>query len=134
DLLETTDHLTRQAERFQGFELGVLGLLDKALPTAIEAADWPRFLRFAATALHLSGLAYELADPELLAALARSGRIDLARDAAGRLSDPWLRIEALAAVAVGAGAADAFAAEEVLSVLRDTIERTQVPPRGPVRP
>lgn len=134
DLLETTDHLTRQAERFQGFELGVLGLLDQALPTAIEAADWPRFLRFAATALHLSGLAYELADPELLAALARSGRIDLARDAAGRLSDPWLRIEALAAVAVGAGAADAFAAEEVLSVLRDTIERTQVPPRGPVRP
>ncbi len=130
-LLEETDHLARQAERFGGFEQSVFDLLEHALPLAIAAADWPRFLRFAATALHLSGLADGLAESELLAALARSGRGNLAIDAARRLPEPWQRVEALAAVASGLASEDLR--EPALSVLRETVESIQLPPRDPDR-
>lgn len=100
-LLETKPFLADQAERLGGFQPSGDSLETYALPAAIEAQDWDRFLHYAALALNLRGLAEDLAEPEILRALARDGRTSLALDAAGRLSDPLRQAEGLAAIASG---------------------------------
>jgi hypothetical protein len=100
-LLETKPFLTDQAEALHGFQTSGADLETYVLPAAIAAGEWPRFLRYAALALNLRGLAESLAEPEILRALAGVDRADLALDAAGRLPDPLLQVQAIASVAAG---------------------------------
>lgn len=101
DLLETKPFLADQVEGLRGFQASGDDLENHALPAAITARDWQRFLHYAAVALNLRGLAEDLAAPEILRALVRAGRIELALDAAGRLPDLFGQVQALAAVASG---------------------------------
>ena len=65
------------------FDLGVLdlaaGQLERyVLPAAVRFGEWKHFFRYLLTAANLRGLARALDDPEILRALARSGRLLLA--------------------------------------------------------
>lgn len=120
DLLETTPFLADQVEGLRGFQASGDDLENHALPAAIAARDWQRFLHYAAVALNLRGLAEDLAAPEILRALARAGRADLALDAAGRLPDAFGQAQALAAVA--SGCEDATTREKVLRQLEGRLD------------
>jgi len=121
-LLETKPFLADQAEQLGGFQASGADLETYALPAAINAGDWKRFLHFSALALNLRGLAEDLAAPEILRALARSGRtsLDLALDAAGRLADPFRQARALAAIA--SGCEDGPARQDVLRELEGRLD------------
>jgi hypothetical protein len=99
DLLETKPFLADQADHFGGFEPSGADVERYAVPAAIRLADWSRFLRYASLALNLRGLAESLAEPDILRALVRDGRLGLARDVADRLSDPLRRAQARSVLA-----------------------------------
>jgi hypothetical protein len=120
ELLETKPFLADQVEGLRGFQASGDDLENHALPAAIAARDWQRFLHYAAVALNLRGLAEDLAAPEILRALARAGRADLALDAAGRLPDPFGQVQALAAVA--SGCEDGPARQAVLRELEGRLD------------
>jgi hypothetical protein len=124
-LLDTKPFLSDQAERLGGFQACGDDLESFALRAAIVAEDWNRFLHYAALALNLRGLAEDLAEPEILRALARNGRLPLAIDAAGRLPDPLRRAEGFAAVA--SGLADDPRREEALGLLLDILDKVAAP-------
>jgi len=98
-LVEKPGFLSRQAEVCSGFEQSGEDLEQRALPAAIEAGEWDRFLHFALLAINLRGLAEAMAEGPVLRALARADRFDLAEDAVARLSDPARRAAALASLA-----------------------------------
>jgi hypothetical protein len=120
DLLEKKPFLADQVEGLRGFQASGDDLENHALPAAIAARDWQRFLHYAAVALNFRGLAEDLAAPEILRALARAGRIDLALDAAGRLPDSFGQAQALAAVA--SGCEDGTTREKVLRLLEGRLD------------
>jgi len=120
DLLETKPFLFDQVEGLGGFQASGEDLEAHVLPAAIEAQAWPRFLRFATLALNLRGLAEDLAAPEILRALARDRRVDLALDAAGRLPEPLRQAQALASIA--ATSPDASTRDEVLRQLAGRLD------------
>src|SRR3954466_3088689 len=99
DLLETKPFLADQADHFGGFEPSGADVERHAVPAAIRLADWNRFLRYASVALNLRGLAESLAEPDILRALVRDGRLRLARDVVDRLSDPLRRTQARSVLA-----------------------------------
>jgi hypothetical protein len=103
--LEWPDFLSRQAEACGGFEQTGEDLERRALPAAIAAAQWERFLHYALLAINLRGLAEDMSDEPVLRALARSGRFDLAEDAVARLSEPARRAAARAILAAACGPA-----------------------------
>lgn len=99
ELIESCPFLADQVEFLGGFELAGKDLEEHAIPSAVEIVDWKRFLHYASLALNLRGLAESLAEPEILRALARGGRQDLALDIVGRLADPLRRAGARAILA-----------------------------------
>jgi hypothetical protein len=132
--LEWPDFLSRQAEACGGFEQAGEDLERRALPAAIAAEDWDRFLHFALLALNLRGLAEAMAEEPVLRALARSGRFDLAEDAVARLSEPARRAAARAVLAAACGPGSyrfgglARAAAEDLDAIA---EGAEIEPRAP---
>ncbi len=122
NLLETKPFLAGQAEALGGFQASGGDLETYALPAAIEAPDWQRFLHYAALALNLRGLAEDLAEPAILRALALHGdtSLRLALDAAGRLTNPFRQARALSAVA--AGCEEGLAREDVLRQLEGRLD------------
>lgn len=98
-LIEQRGFLAGQADFFGDFGQTGVDVEGFLLPAAIAAADWNRFLRYAAVALNLRGLAEDLEEPEILQALVREDRKELALDLAGRLVDPLRRAAALAVIA-----------------------------------
>lgn len=122
ELLETKPFLADQVEGLGGFQASGGDLEAYALPAAIEAPDWQRFLHYAALALNLRGLAEDLAEPAILRALALRGdaSLHLALDAAGRLADPFRQARALAAVA--SGCLDGAARQDVLRQLEGRLD------------
>lgn len=98
-LIEEKPFLADQADYFRGFERSGEDIERHALPATIQLGDWDRFLRYATLALNLRGVAESLAEPDILRALVRGGRLDLARDVVGRLADPLRRAEARAVLA-----------------------------------
>lgn len=99
ELLEQRGFLAGQADFFGDFGRTSEDVETYVLPAAIAAADWNRFLRYAAIALNLRGLAEDLAEPEILQALAQGDRRKLALDLAGRLAEPLRRAAAFAVIA-----------------------------------
>jgi hypothetical protein len=99
DLLEEKPFLADQADHFGGFEQSGADIEQHALPAVIRQGDWNRFLRHATLALNLRGVAEALAEPDILRALVRGGRLNLARDVVDRLADPLRRVEARAVLA-----------------------------------
>lgn len=128
-LLETKPFLADQAERLGGFQPSSDDLETYVLPATITCEDWDRFLHYAAIALNLRGLAEDFAAPEILRALARSGRVSLALDAAGRLPDPLRQAEALAALVSSLPPGSQRAA--AVALLNDRLE--ELPASPPAR-
>ena len=98
-LIDEGRHRVQQAVHFESFDRPGADLEQHALPAAIEKGDWERFSRYTLMATNLRGLAEELADEEILNALARQGQSRLAAGLAGQLSDPLRRIWARAILA-----------------------------------
>jgi hypothetical protein len=117
--LDWPDFLSRQATACGGFEQTGEDLERRALPAAIAAAEWERFLHYALLAVNLRGLAEDMSDEPVLRALARSGRFDLAEDAVARLSDPARRAAARAILAAACGPASERFGGLVKSVAAD---------------
>jgi hypothetical protein len=103
ELVEQGGFLAEQADHFGGFQRPGEDVEDYVLPAAIAACDWERFVHFAALAANLRALAEDLADPNILRALASADREVLAQDLAGRLADPLRRAEAQAVIADACG-------------------------------
>ncbi|HSK79198.1 MAG TPA: hypothetical protein VLQ45_22280, partial [Thermoanaerobaculia bacterium] len=120
DLLETKPFLADQAEQLAGFQASGDDLETYVLAAAMEAGDWRRFLHYASVALNLRGVAEDLAAPEILRALARTGRAGLALDAAGRLPDPFRQAQALASIA--AASLDISTRDDVLRELENRLD------------
>lgn len=99
ELVEQSGFLADQADYFGGFQHPGEDVENHVLPAAITTQDWERFVRFASVAANLRALSEDLVDPEILAALARSGRDALALDLAARLTSPVRRAEARAIIA-----------------------------------
>lgn len=124
ELVEKRGFLAHQADFLKAFGRTSEDVETFLLPAAIAAGAWDRFLHFAALALNLRGLAEDLAEPEILGALARSEHehaIKLALDAVGRLIGLWDQAEALAAVAAGCPASNPRR-KEVLDLLCDRLD------------
>lgn len=103
ELVEQSGFLADQADYFGGFQHPGEDVESHVLPAAITTQDWERFVRFASVAANLRALSEDLVDPEVLAALARSGRDALALDLAARLTSPVRRAEARAIIAASCG-------------------------------
>lgn len=99
DLLEKPGFLARQAEVCGGFQQASIDIEQHALPAAITAWEWDRFLHYALLAINLRGLAEAMAAEPVLRALVRGGRFDLAEDTVAQLPDPARRAAALAGLA-----------------------------------
>ena len=99
ELLEQRGFLAGQADFFGDFGRTREDVETFILPATLAAGDWNRFLRYATVTLHLRGLAEALTEPEILEALAQSGRLKLATDLAGRLAEPLERAAALSVIA-----------------------------------
>ncbi len=98
-LMDGGEHRVRQARFFESFNQSATDLEQHALPAAIELQDWERFSRYTLIATNLRGLAEELADEEILRALASQGQRRLAAGLATQLADPLRRIWARAVLA-----------------------------------
>jgi len=98
-LVDERGFLAEQATLFSSFERPTTDLEQHALPAAIEAEDWERFSRYTLIATNLRGLAEELADEEILRALALQGQGRLAAGLAAQLADPLRRTWARAVLA-----------------------------------
>ena len=99
DLLEEKPVLADQADHLGGFEPSGADVEQHAIPATIRLGEWDRFLRYASLALNLRGLAEGLAEPDILRALVREERFNLARDLVDRLADPLRRAEARSVLA-----------------------------------
>jgi hypothetical protein len=91
NLVDCRGFLARQADHFGDFGRTSEDVENFLLPNAIAAKDWDRFFQYATIALNLRGMAEDLATPEILTALARTGRGTLAEDSASRIPDPLRR-------------------------------------------
>jgi hypothetical protein len=113
--IERESYLARQVEHFRGFRQTSEDLESFVLRAAVEEEDWSRFLRYAAVALNLRGLAEDLAEWTILRALVQDGQLELATDLARSVSDPLQRVVAQAAIV---SACDPASARRMLSELR----------------
>lgn len=98
-LVDEKGFLADQAKVFSSFERPTSDLERNALPATIEVQDWERFARYTLMAANLRGLAEELAEEEILCALARQGQDRLAAGLAAQLADPLRRTWARAVLA-----------------------------------
>lgn len=98
-LIDEHGFLAAQADHFQSFGRSSEDLERYLLPALIGQRDWQRFLHYALVAANLRGLAESLAEPEILEALVRSGRPELAESLAGQLAAPGARARARAVLA-----------------------------------
>jgi len=129
DLVDQRGFLARQADHFGEFGRTGEDIENHLLPAAIEAEDWNRFVQYAAIALNLRGMAEDLAEPEILSALARSGQIRLADDSASRIPDPLRRAAARAVIAAEQRNADSLFRQQLEAIERD-LEAPLAPPAG----
>jgi hypothetical protein len=129
-LIEKPGFLAEQAEECGGFGQSGEDVEQRALPAAIEAREWERFLHYALLATNLRGLAEAMAEGPVLQALARDHRFDIAEDAVARLSDPARRAAARAALA----AACERGGERFLELLRRIEEDLEDGAGGPTLP
>ncbi len=129
--LESSSYLAEQADYFEGFTVTAENLETYVLAAAIQVGDWPSFLRFGAVAQNLRGVANDLADEEMVVALARGGRFDLASDAADRIADTWFRAQAWSALAA---LADGEQNEDLGSLLTGTRAQLDTPGSAPYDP
>ncbi len=124
--LEADDFLARQAERPGGFELGAYQLEHFVLPATADLGDWERYFRYLLTAATLRDLARTLDDPEILRALARSGRLDLAEALVVELPEPAVRARGWAVLAAVHSPADPVF-ERLLRALRGELDAIPEP-------
>ena len=113
--LDKDDYLARQAAHFKGFRQTGEDLESFILPATIEKGEWKQFVRYAAVALNLRGLAEDLADWTILRALVQGEQTELALDLVRGVSDPLRRVLARAAIA---SASDSATAWRMLSEMR----------------
>lgn len=102
DLFRQVDQrgfLAGQVTHFQRFDQTAQDLETHILPAVVRLGDWPRYVHYFLVAANLRGLAEALAEPEILAALARSERHEFALEIAARLPDPERRARARVAIA-----------------------------------
>jgi hypothetical protein len=118
-LIDRGEHRVRQARFFESFNRPGTDLEEHALPAAIELQDWERFSRYTLIAANLRGLAEELADEEILRALARQGQSRLAAGLAAQLADPLRRAWARAVLAAASEGADRA---ELVRNVRDELD------------
>lgn len=116
----------RQAELFGSFERTIEDLETRLLPRLTERRDGERFLRWGQAAANLRGLAVTLEGGEVLPALARSGRLGLARTLATQLPGPLRRARALAGIAAADGLPER-AVGLLLEELRGDLDEAAVP-------
>ena len=119
ELVEQRGFLAEQADYFGGFQRPGEDVEKHVLPAAIIAGDWERFVRFAAVAANLRALAEDLADPDILRALASGGREALARDLAIRLTNPVRRAAAHAVIAAACGQGHPACGEFLREIAQD---------------
>ncbi len=89
--IEKLPFFAEQANCSGGFRRGSEDIEAYILPLALKTGDWDRFLRYSSLAINLRRIADDLAEPDLLPALARHDHRPLALDAAARVSDPVQR-------------------------------------------
>lgn len=109
-----------QANGSGGFRLGSEDLEKHILPLALQNGDWERFLRYSSLAINLRRIADDLAEPDLLPALARNGHRQLAFDAAARVADPVRRALGWASLAASLDPDDADR-KDLLDLVRNDL-------------
>ncbi len=124
--VESQGHFDRQAEHFGNFEQTSEDLETHCLPAIIELEDWDRFVHYGLIAANLRGLAEALAEADVLAALTRHGRLDLAESLIDRLSDRARRARARAAVA-GALSGNPLAFDRLADRLLQDLDTASAP-------
>ncbi len=110
--------LVQQAECFHGFAQCSTDLEQHALGGTVELGDWDHFVHYALLALNLRGAAEALDDDEILRALVRQERRELAENIAMQLSDPDRRA---AARAVLGDCSQGAARSELVRQVRDDL-------------
>ncbi|HSK79038.1 MAG TPA: DMT family transporter, partial [Thermoanaerobaculia bacterium] len=86
--IEKHPFFAEQATCSGGFLRGSEDIEKHILPLVLQTGDWERFLRYCMLAINLRRMADDLAEPDLLPALARHGHWRMASGAAARISDP----------------------------------------------
>lgn len=99
ELIDDQAFLAEQADYFDGFQECSATVERYAIPAVIRVRDWLRFVRYAVIGINLRSLAEELAQPEILKAMALHGQLELARDVAEQCADPLRRASARAVLA-----------------------------------
>lgn len=89
--IERHPFFAEQATCSGGFLRGSEDIETHILPLVLQTGDWERFLRYSSLAINLRRISDDLAEPDLLPALARHGHRQMALDATARVSDPAQR-------------------------------------------
>jgi hypothetical protein len=110
--------LAWQAQQLGGFGKSGEDLESHVLPFLIRQEDWVRFVRWAAVATNLRGLATGLDSPTILQALERSGLGSMVETLVGQVSDPLRRARARAVVL-----AERDPADPAFGTLKNDLER-----------
>ena len=97
ELLESTGFLSDQLSHSKIFGKSSDDIETYAVPAAIKAKDWNRFLHFVLLALHLRGTAEDILD--FIKPLAQSGQVAIALDAVNHIASPVDRSGAKAMIA-----------------------------------
>src|SRR6185369_15024397 len=105
--IEKHPFLTEQANCSGGFRRGSEDIETHILPLVLRTGDWERFLRYSSLAINLRRIGDDLAEPDLLPALARHGHRRMALDAAARVADPVQRALARTTLAASLDGDDA---------------------------
>jgi hypothetical protein len=129
--IEQRGLLIKQADGLGAFTAAGEGLEVHALPAIVERGDWSRFLRYSLLALNLRHLAESLAEPVILAALARGGREKLALDVADRIADPLRRAVARAQLAEACREVSPDAFRKLVPEVQADLEENVPPPLDP---
>jgi hypothetical protein len=117
--IEAHPFFADQATCSGGFRRSSEDIEEHILPLILQSEDWERFLRYGSLAVNLRRIADDLADPDLLPVLARSGHMTLALDAAARISDPVQRALGRAALAASL---DADKRKDLIEELRSDLK------------